>query len=94
MNPVLFPIPRKMRAGDAVADLDSRSWVTLPVDASPRLRARADRRRITVSRGAEIDGRMIKRSLQEFQDTIEALNAEENHPHVQGGDRETQRAEH
>jgi quinol-cytochrome oxidoreductase complex cytochrome b subunit/coenzyme F420-reducing hydrogenase delta subunit len=63
-------------------------------DRKPRLRARADRRRIMVSRGAEIDGRMIKRSLQEFQDTIEALNAEENHPHVQGGDREAQRAEH
>ena len=40
----------------------------------PRLRARADRRRIMVSRGAETDGAKINRALIDFQKTIDELS--------------------
>ncbi len=42
----------------------------------PMLRARADRRRIQVSRGAETDGAAIRRSLTQFQQELVALEAE------------------
>ncbi len=40
----------------------------------PRLRARADRRRIMVFRGAEMDSAKINRALAEFQETIDDLS--------------------
>ena len=56
----------------------------------PRLRARADRRRITVSRGAETDGARINRALADFQKTIGKLNALES---KQSGQRQDDKAQ-
>ncbi|MFC1664216.1 hydrogenase iron-sulfur subunit [Pseudomonadota bacterium] len=42
-------------------------------ERKPRLRARADRRRIAVSRGAETDGTKIQKALEEFRETISDL---------------------
>ena len=54
-------------------------WLDKRFDGNrqPRLRARADRRRIMVARGAETDGAKIKRALADFQQTISELNASE-----------------
>ena len=59
-------------------------------DRKPRLRARADRKRILVSRGAEIDGARIRRALSEFRNLIAVLNASDDKLSHSGGDRRTQ----
>ncbi len=53
-------------------------WLDRRFDGSrkPMLRARADRRRIRISRGAETDGAAIRRSLAEFQQALAVLEAE------------------
>jgi len=58
----------------------------------PRLRARADRRRIMVSRGAEIDGARIRKSLADFRSAIAGLNASDHDPPRLDTDRDTQDA--
>ena len=58
----------------------------------PRLRARADRRRIIVSRGAETDGARIKRALADFQKTIGDLNALESEQSNEAGERRNDKA--